>query len=165
MMDIVAVMAGHKTGSSWLILIGLSKLLKALLLFTVAAGAHRLLQRDVETTVRHWARAVRADPDNRMLHPLLAKVTGLSHRRMEEIALGTMLYGALFATEGIGLLLRKRWAEYLTVTTTAGLLPLEVYELFHHFRWAKVLVLGVNLAIVAYLVAILRRSRAEARRQ
>ena len=31
--------------------------------------------------------------------------------------------------EGIGLLMRRLWAEYLTVIATAILLPLEVYEI------------------------------------
>ncbi len=33
-------------------------------------------------------------------------------------------------TEGVGLLLRQYWAEYLTIFTTASLIPLEIYELF-----------------------------------
>ena len=55
------------------------------------------------------------------------------------------------------LILRRRWAEYLTIITTGGLLPLEVYEINKHITWIKIGVLLVNIAIVVYLVARVRR--------
>ncbi len=70
---------------------------------------------------------------------------------------GTFFYAALLSTEGIGLLLRKHWAEYFTVITTAALIPLEVYELIRHFTAVKVVVLVINIAIVWYLVLRLRK--------
>ena len=62
-------------------------------------------------------------------------------------------------TEGTGLLLRKRWAEYFTIITTGGLIPLELYELSRHVTAVKIAVLIVNVAIVAYLVARVRKTR------
>ena len=53
--------------------------------------------------------------------------------------------------------LGKRWAEYLTIISTASLLPLEVYELAKHAGIGKVLALVINLAVVAYLALELRR--------
>jgi len=55
--------------------------------------------------------------------------------------------------------MRKHWAEYFTVITTAALIPLELYELARHFSWAKIVVLLVNVAIVVYLIARLRSPR------
>jgi uncharacterized membrane protein (DUF2068 family) len=59
-------------------------------------------------------------------------------------------------TEGVGLLLRKRWAEYFTIITTAGLIPLELYELAKHVTAAKIAILIINIAIVVYLVVRVR---------
>jgi uncharacterized membrane protein (DUF2068 family) len=56
--------------------------------------------------------------------------------------------------------MRKHWAEYFTVITTAALIPLEIYELAAHFSWTKIMVLLVNIAIVVYLIARLRNRRA-----
>jgi uncharacterized membrane protein (DUF2068 family) len=150
-------MTDRDRGSAFLVLIGAFKLLKALLLLGVALGVHHLLHRDVEAVVIHWARAVRVDPDNRHIHAALAHVTGLSPRKLQEIGLVLLLYAALYATEGIGLVLRKRWGEYMAVITTAGLLPLEMYEVAHHFGWIKLIVLVLNAAVVAYLIERLRR--------
>jgi uncharacterized membrane protein (DUF2068 family) len=145
-----------------LVLIGLFRLVKAALLITVGLGLHHMLHHDAEQFVRHCVRAVRIDPENRHIHAGIAKITGLSPRRLEEAEFGTFAYATLFAVEGIGLVLRKRWAEYLTVISTMGLLPVEVYELIDRPRPAKAVILVLNLAIVAYLIVGLYRTRKHA---
>lgn len=142
-----------------LVLIGLFRLLKAALLFFVALGLHHMLHHDAEQFLRECVHAVRIDPDNRHIHAAIAKVTGLSPRRLHELSIGTFAYASLFAVEGIGLVLRLRWAEYLTVISTSGLLPVEIYELIHRPRPAKAIILVVNVAIVVYLIVGLYRSR------
>lgn len=142
-----------------LIAIGVFKLLKAALLVLLGVVALRLVHQDVLESVTHWVRHVRVDPGNRYVHSLISKCTGLTDRRLEELSVGTFLYAALFTVEGIGLLLRKRWAEYLTVVSTAGLLPLEVYEVAIRPRPAKIVLLVANVAIVVYLIVRLYRTR------
>jgi len=78
---------------------------------------------------------------------------------LEAASVGTFIYAGLLLTEGIGLLLRKRWAEYFTIITTAGLIPLELYELSKHITATKIAILIINIGIVAYLVARVRRNR------
>jgi uncharacterized membrane protein (DUF2068 family) len=149
--------------SSVLIVIAIFKLLKAALLIAMALGVRHLLHHDAEVVLKHWVHAVRIDPENKYIHAGISKVTGLDERTLREISFGTFAYGALFLVEGIGLLLRKRWAEYLTVVSTTGLLPLEAYELFHRPRPAKAIVLVANVLIVIYLVFQLYRTRKAAR--
>jgi len=143
---------GRVRGSIGILLIGVQKLFEAALLIAVALGLGHLLKHGVEETLVEWVRAVRVDPDNRYVQKLVTTATGMSRGRMEALRLGTMLYGGLFAVEGMGLLLRKRWAEYLTVISTAGFLPVEAWEIHHRFTWAKVVVLVVNVVVVGYLI-------------
>lgn len=75
-----------------------------------------------------------------------------SRRREDAIAVGAVLYGGLEAFEGVGLLRRRRWAEYLVLVATAAFLPLEIDEIVHHVTPLKVLALVVNLLIIGYLV-------------
>ena len=152
-------MAEKRRRSVILTLVAIVKLIKALTLFAVALGVHHLLRSDVQETLLHWERAIRVDPDNRFAHAVLTRVTGLSPKRMEEIGLATLLYGTMFLVEGTGLMLMKRWAEYFTVISTAGFLPVEIYEVVVRFRMAKVIVLLVNVLIVFYLVWQLRKTR------
>lgn len=68
------------------------------------------------------------------------------------LAIGAILYGLLEGTEGVGLLLRRRWAEYLVLIATVAFLPVEADELIKNFTIFKLLTIIVNIAIAAYLV-------------
>ena len=140
-------------------LIAAFKLMKALGLLALGVGALKLLHKDAAGVVEHWLNVVRADPHNHYLDLLLEKLSILDDRRLKEFSVGTFVYAGIFSVEGIGLALRKRWAEYLTIVTTASLLPIEIYELTHRLTAARCLALVINLAIVAYLIYELRRFR------
>jgi uncharacterized membrane protein (DUF2068 family) len=139
-----------------LLLIALFKLVKGLLLLAVGIGAVKLLHRDITETVSDWVDFLRVDPDNRYIHGILARLLDLSPGQLKAASVGTFIYAGLLLTEGVGLLLRKRWAEYFTIITTAGLIPLELYELAKHVTAAKIAILIVNIAIVVYLVVRVR---------
>jgi uncharacterized membrane protein (DUF2068 family) len=146
-----------KTSSSIvLVLIGLFKLVKALLLLAIGIGVVKFMHKDLASTVMHWVQLLRVDPDNRFVHGMLVKIFRVTPKQLKELSVGTFLYAGLFTTEGIGLVLRKRWAEYFTIITTGGLIPLEIYELWRHFTVVKTVVALVNVLIVLYLVSRVR---------
>jgi len=138
-----------KSHSRGLMLIAAFKLLKGIALIAVGVGALHLLHKDVAAVVDHWINAFRVDPHNRFIHWVLARVP--------LVDVGTFIYAAVFLTEGTGLALHKRWAEYFTIITTGSFLPLEVYEIIHHATVAKSVALVINIAVVVYLVRELRR--------
>jgi uncharacterized membrane protein (DUF2068 family) len=142
-----------------LTLIAVMKLVKAALLIALGIGALRLLHRDLVDTVMHWIDVLRVDPDNRYVHRLLERIFNITPRQLKALSIGTFFYAALFAVEGIGLWMRKRWAEYVTVITTSLFIPLEIYEIFHHVTLTRVVVTVVNLLIVWYLILRLRTER------
>ena len=142
-----------------LMLIAVFKFLKASALLLVGFGALHFLHRDLAMTIAHWVDLLRIDPHNHYLLWLLEKVTKVDETRLREFSAGTFFYSALFFTEGTGLAVGKRWAEYLTIVSTSSLLPLEIYELLERPSIAKFVLLLVNLAVVAYLVYELGRSR------
>jgi len=144
----------HGRGLRW---IAAFKLLKGFALLALGIGALRLLHKDVAAIVEHWINIFHVDPHNHFVNSLLVKLANLDERRLKELSIGTFLYSGVFLTEGVGLALRKRWAEYFTIITTSSLLPLEVYELAGHASIGKGLALLINLAVVAYLIFALRR--------
>lgn len=140
--------------------IAIFKLVKGVRLIAVAVGALKLLHHDVADTLSHLVQSIRADLDNRFIHKGLTKLGGLDDHKLEEISVGSFFYAALLLTEGTGLLLRKRWAEYFTVIITASLMPLEFYELIEKFMLTRVAVIILNAVIVWYLSVRLRHHRA-----
>ena len=145
-----------KSRSRGLLLIAVFKLLKALALIAVGVGALKLLHKDMAGVVEGWVNAFRVDPHNRYIYWLLNKLANVDDRRLKELSIGTFIYAGVFLTEGTGLALRKRWAEYFTIIVTASFLPLEIYEVFRHVTIAKAVALLINIAVVIYLVSELR---------
>jgi uncharacterized membrane protein (DUF2068 family) len=84
-----------------------------------------------------------------LLLRLLAYVGAFNHITI--LAISGLAYAALEATEGVGLALRRRWAEYLTVIATGILIPYEAYEVVLHATLFKVGALALNIAVVGYL--------------
>jgi uncharacterized membrane protein (DUF2068 family) len=140
-------------------LIAVFKLFKGLVLFAVGMGAVRLLHKDLAFEVERWADIFRVDPNNYFIHRLLEKFSFLDDRKLRELSVGTFFYSALLLTEGIGLWLGKRWAQYFTIITTSSLIPLEVYGLTKRVSAPKLVVLLLNVAVVVYLVIEVRRNR------
>lgn len=132
--------------------IGLFKLLKGLLLLVASIGALTLLHRDVGDAVLELVDALRVDPDNRYVHAALEHLMNVTPKELKEVSAGTFIYSALLLTEGVGLLMRKRWAEWFTVITTGGLIPLELWELARRVTMLRIAVLVINVAIVVYLI-------------
>lgn len=139
--------------------IAIFKLVKAFLLLVVAIGAISLLGKDIDDLFTHLLFILRADPDNRFIHKIMEKLTGLTNKKLELISAGSFVYSALLSTEGVGLMLQKRWAEYLTVIATSLLIPLEIYEIFEHKSLGKFVILGVNVAVVVYLIKTLKQQK------
>jgi uncharacterized membrane protein (DUF2068 family) len=133
------------------------KLLKALALIAVGVGALRLLHKDVAAIGEHWINMFQVDPHNHFIDLLLTKLAKVDDHRLKELSIGTFVYAGVFLVEGVGLALKKRWAEYFTIITTSSLLPIEIYELVRRVSVGRSLALAINLGVVAYLIFELRR--------
>ena len=144
---------------SGLVLIAVFKLLKCALLVAAAFGALSLLRSDEEDRAIHLINVLRVDSHNHFINGLLERAGILTDRRLVGFSAGSLVYASLFAIEGIGLLRRKKWAEYMTTLMTISFIPLELYELHRHPGMGEVTALVVNLIIVAYLVVRLRQTR------
>jgi uncharacterized membrane protein (DUF2068 family) len=141
----------------WLIVV--FKLLKGAILLAVGIGALSLLHEDVASQVTHWIQAFNVDPENHFIHALIRKLWAVDDKKLVAVSAGTFFYAALVLTEGIGLALHKKWAEYFTIFVTASLVPLEVYELVQKFSFMKIGVIAINIAVVVYLALGLRETK------
>src|SRR5215469_13282478 len=142
-----------------LLLIAAFKIAKGLLLMTVGLGALHFLHKDLAAQIAHWVDLLRIDPHSHYLHWILEKLSKVDEKKLRELSVGTFFYAALFLCEGTGLALGKRWAAYLTIISTASLMPIEIFEIYRRPSAAKVVVLVVNLAVVAYLLREVGKTR------
>ena len=146
-------------------LIAVYKLLHAVFFTAVGFGLLKLRGHNVVDFLNaHLIIPYHLNPESRIVNWVLDRADMLTSHRLLLLGYAAFFYAALFAAEGIGLYLRKHWAEYLVVIVTGSLLPLEIYELFHKLAlWKFAAVVG-NLLILSYLIHRLlldARSKAE----
>ena len=127
---------------------------KALVLIALGIG---LLVAGRQGWLTQWAvsaqQQLNLDTDETIIEQvffrLLVMIGNFPH--MSLLAIGAFAYALLEGTEGIGLAMRRRWAEYLTVIATGVLIPFEVYEVVHKVTLFRVGALLLNVAVVGYL--------------
>jgi uncharacterized membrane protein (DUF2068 family) len=139
-------------------LIAVYKLFHALFFIAVGFGLLRLRHHNVVEVLNTYVIIPFNDyvyhltPENRLVDWLLVQAEKVSPHMLLLAGWAAFFYAALFAAEGIGLLFRKHWAEYLVVIVTGSLLPIEIYELWVKLAWWKFGAVTGNLLIVSYLI-------------
>lgn len=144
-------------------LIGAFKFACGVLLVGLGVGLFRQANNaDLAGEAARIVSALKLDPDNYYIHTVIEKVTNIKPAQLRAIGAGTFLYALMYLVEGGGLLLRKHWAEYLTVVATGLFIPLEIYEVLKRpTAWVRDSLLVINVAIVAYMIYQLRRKGRE----
>lgn len=147
--------------------IALLKFGKALLLLLTVLGVHALLKPEVADRLYDWSTTLTDDTARAYLLRFLDWLSGPGFVAVSRAQWVTLGYMVLVLAEGIGLWLRRRWAEWLVVVAGACLIPVELWELAGQgtHRLAVAAALVINVAVVSYLARQLRlthRARAAA---
>lgn len=154
----------------YLKIIALFKILKGILLFVAGFSLLFLNSRPGWLDqISDWSE------DQLLLHHTKAMVFFLN--KLQEISNGggllratafvALFYSAVLLTEGIGVYLEKRWAEFLMIFATGALIPLEIRHVWHrlmghHPIVIPLLLLLANCFIVWFLYLVLRRDKSAA---
>jgi uncharacterized membrane protein (DUF2068 family) len=83
----------------------------------------------------------------------------LANGELRAPGLLALFYSAVLFTEGIGVYLQKRWAEFLMVFATGVLIPFEVRHVYHRPSIGGFVILGANCFIVWFLYRVLKREK------
>lgn len=158
----------HKPPARWpVILIGFGKLAKSLSLAAVAFGVGWLLRPDQRAALEDFlVHQAQLTPYAQYLHVGLVKVLAIPEKQLHVLRVASVIYAGLYLIEGTGLLFDLAWAEWMVIVTTAGFLPLEIYEIIDRLTWVRLTVLLLNLVVVAYLcVRVWQRRRVNRQRR
>jgi len=154
----------HAVHDRGLLAIAAFKLVKSVFFFCVGMGALHFVGKDMGDEALKFAHILHQDPEHKFVALILKKIDLIDNHRLRQIGFGTFAYSALALTEGIGLLLERTWAEYLTLILTVSFVPWEMYELVKHATWIRAGLFAINLAVLGYLVWLLRRKGTFGRR-
>jgi uncharacterized membrane protein (DUF2068 family) len=155
--------APSRHGAGVVRLIGVFKLGKGLLSVAAAISVFDLIHKDLGDVVLEWARRLHVDPGNKVVQDLLVRALTVTKRQLFVLGFVLVAYAVMFTIEGIGLVLVKHWAEWMTVITTCALIPFEVYEIIHRPTWIKIAALTINIAAAVYLIVRVRSDAKERR--
>ena len=157
--DLLTATASHRPKA--LAAIALFKIAKACACVVLAASAWHLLRPDVAERFDQWLASLTWAARYGIIARAIDWLVALGPGQWRTFGLAAVVYAVLYAVQGFGLWFGKRWAEYLVVIETGLLLPLEIYELVHHASLVKGVILVANIAIVIYLVHVLRKPRSQ----
>ena len=139
--------------------IGAYKLLKAAVAVFLGVLAVRLTHRDLGNVLVHWLVRAHLNPEGHFGQVLRRRVLKVTHRQLRFVGAWFFGYAMVTVVEGVGLMFRERWAEWLTAVTTAAFIPLECLELVHRFTLVRGAILVLNGLVVWYLIYRIREDR------
>ncbi len=148
----------------YLRLIGLFKIGKGVLLLLVGVS---LLFLNART---RWMDALSNWTADEILLEHSKTFAYLLHRLQTVLADGALratgflalFYSVVLFTEGTGVYMQQRWAEFLMIFATAALIPIEVHHLWHRPGLIGALILLANCFIVWFLYRVLKRDKVKA---
>lgn len=139
--------------------IGAYKIFKGVLALIGGLLLLRLMHRNLPDLALHWMERVGIEQHSALGKLILHRLLLIHHRNIAWLAAALFAYLPLACAEGVGLMLRKVWAEWLTVVTTFALIPFEVREIILRPTWPRVLILILNILVLIYLIVRIRRDR------
>jgi uncharacterized membrane protein (DUF2068 family) len=145
----------------YLKLIALFKIGKGVLLLLFGFSLLFLNARDLwMDKISDWVDAEILLGHSKAVHYLLNKLQDvLAGGQLRATGFLALFYCGVLFTEGIGVYLQQRWAEFLMIFATAALIPLEMRHLWHRPSLAALLILLANCFIVWFLYRVLKREK------
>lgn len=152
-------MSPHRHAPRTLALIAVFKLAKSAALVLIAVGLLHLRRPEASEHFFRWLHALPIASGHAWVAHGIDWLFDASANRTALLAGVALAYAVLYGIEGYGLWRNAHWAEYLTIATTSLLVPFEIWEMHHRFTVPKLATFAVNIAIIVYLVRLLRAER------
>jgi uncharacterized membrane protein (DUF2068 family) len=146
--------------------IAIYKMLHGLFFVAIGVGLIKLKFQDIPQILNDYViRPLQLPPESRFINWALDEASKLTPHKLQLASDAVFVYALLFLIEGVGLFLRKHWAEYFVVIVTGSLLPFEIWAMVSKVEWWKGGLIFGNLLILFYLIHRLRLDFTNARRK
>lgn len=141
------------------------ELAKGLVVLLASIGVVLLMQKEDPWDIADGLlRLLHISPDHHLTQLVLDWADSLTNARVYAVAAVAAAYSFLRFVEAYGLWYARAWAEWIALISGAMYLPLEVYKLANRLSWIHALVLAINLAIVLYMIHLLRTGKSHYQR-
>lgn len=141
-------------------LVALFEAAKGSVVLLAGFGVLLAVDHGVAQTVDALVRHLHLNPAKNVPRVFVDLMNNVTDRELQALAAGALAYAVLRLAEAVGLWRARPWAEWLSVASGAIYLPFEVYEVARGVTLLRIAMLAANLAVVAYMICVLRAQRA-----
>jgi uncharacterized membrane protein (DUF2068 family) len=127
------------------------KLIKGLLFLALGLGIYTLTDNNLPEDFRNIVQQLHMDPENEWFQELEQQLAKVTPGQLIKLASGSLLYSLPSLIETVGLFYRWSWAGWMAIVESSFFIPIEIYELGHHFNVVLLVLTIINVAIVWYL--------------
>ncbi len=143
--------------------VAMFEFLKGMFVVLMGFCALALVHKDVWLYAESLLALFHVSTDRRSAQLFLDFADSVTDARLWAAARIAFAYSALRFTEAYGLWHARTWAEWVALISGALLLPLEVRELMRGLSILRIGLLVGNLAVVLYMLYVIRTNRRERR--
>jgi len=136
---------------------------KGIFVLLMGLCALALVHQDVWLIAESLLAALHVNPDRHYALAFLDFANSVTDARLWAAARIAFAYSALRFTEAYGLWRQRPWAEWVAFISGTLLLPLEIRELMRGITVLRSTLFVGNLAIVLYMLYLLRENRRQRR--
>jgi uncharacterized membrane protein (DUF2068 family) len=151
----------HRTQRRMLRAVAFFEFVKGVFVLVMGFCALALVHKDLWVIAESLLALLHISTDRRSAQMFLDFADNITDARLWAAARIAFAYAALRFTEAYGLWKARTWAEWVAFVSGALLLPLEVRELLRGLTLLRCSVFVGNLAIVFYMLYVIRENRRE----
>ena len=127
---------------------------KGLIVLLLGLGLLRLVHKNLDDAAEQLIRFLHASPGGRLSNLFVTAAGRTTDKSLWALAAGAAVYAIVRFAEAYGLWHDREWAEWFALLSGCMYLPWEAYSILRHPHPFKWVVLGVNLAIVLYMLVL-----------
>jgi uncharacterized membrane protein (DUF2068 family) len=127
---------------------------KGFVVVLAGLGIFSMRHRDIWGVTESLLEFLHANPHHHFAGIFIDLVYRISDVRLWKIAVLAAVYSMLRFIEAYGLWYIRPWAEWLAIASGSIYIPFEVSDVLRRPDWIRLLVLGLNLAIVLYMLML-----------
>ena len=124
---------------------------KGVLVLAAGLGLFALAHRDVQLIAEELVRHLHLNPAREFPSIFLHLTANLNNRKLWLLAAGAIVYSMMRFIEAYGLWHDWKWMKWFAVFSGAIYIPVELSEVLHHFNWDRLILLGANALVVAFI--------------
>ena len=134
---------------------------KAAIVLLLGWGTFHLMHNHLDDLAKRVVQVLHVNPVGKLSNLFFVPTSHASDLNLWLLALGTLAYASVSATEAYGLWREREWAQWLSLLSTASYLPPEFYWMLGHPSWFKCAVFVTNIVIFLFMLSLRLNGRRE----